>query len=288
MEMKLIVYDRRDAITYMAPIITNACREFASKVAPLGRGVYPQVTVDFNLTSFGYTINKVNPKTLITVMVDDSYHCPMIIVGVPFLRDDLFFKITFVNTNEDIEDYPEEWAFKLEYCTDLWGHDVIEKRAVSLPLSQLAGKFIELAELMERLVNFGTSNTFMIISMQDRCDAEEDVDDEAAEEAEEETPAEESDETPEEQPVHKMRRFAGMMPVTEIERTEIFKDKYGHTVRIDAGPNGRTVRYADMSSNYKDESIGTDANFKNAYDTAATCVGPLTPVKTERKEETEK
>ena len=288
MEMKLIVYDRRDAITYMAPIITNACRDFANKIAPQGRGAYPQVTVDFNLTSFGYTINKVNPKTLITVMVDDSYHCPMIIVGVPFLRDDLFFKITFVNTNEDVEDYPEEWAFKLEYCADRWGHNVIKRRAVSLPVSQMTAKFIELVELMERLVNFGTSNTFMTISMQDKCDAEEDVDDEADEEAEEEAPAEEPDETPEEQPVHKMRRFAGMMPVNEIERTEIFKDEYGHDVRIDAGPNGWTVRYADMSSNYADVSVGTEQNFKNAYTVAEENVGPLTPVKTKRKEETKK
>lgn len=279
MNMKLIVHDRRDAITYMAPIITNACRDFASKVAPQGSGVYPQVTVDFNLTSFGYTINKVNPKTLITVMVDDSYQRPMIIVGVPFLRDDLFFKITFVNTNEDVEGYTEEWTFKLEYCSDQWGHNVIERRAISLSVSNLSAKFIELVGLIERLVKFGTSNTFMTISMQDRCDAEEDVDDEAGEE---------SDETPEEQPVHKMRRFAGMMPVDEIKRTEIFKDKYGESVRIDAGPNGWTVRYADMSSNYKDESIGTDANFKNAYNTATAYVGPLTPVKTERKEEIEK
>lgn len=284
MEMKLIVYDRRDAITYMAPIITNACRDFANKIAPQGRGAYPQVIVDFNLTSFGYTINKINPKTLITVMVDDSYQCPMIIVGVPFLRDDLFFKITFVNTNENVEDYPEEWAFKLEYCSDQWGHNVIERRAVALSVSHLSAKFIELVELMERLVNFGISNTFMTISMQDKCDAEEDVD----EEAEEETPAEESDETPEEQPVHKMRRFAGMMPVNEIERTEIFKDKYGHDVRIDAGPNGWTVRYADMSSNYADVSFGTEQNFKNAYTVAEENVGPLTPVKTKRKEETKK
>lgn len=288
MEMKLIVYERRDAITYMAPIITNACRDFANKIAPQGRGAYPHVTVDFNLTSFGYTINKVNPKTLITVMVDDSHQRPMIIVGVPFLRDDLFFKITFVNTNENVEDYPEEWAFKLEYCSDRWGHNVIERRAVSLSVSHLSAKFIELVELMERLVNFGTSNTFMTISMQDKCDAEEDVDDEAVEEAEDEAPVEESDETPEEQPVRKMRRFAGMMPVNEIERTEIFKDKYGHDVRIDAGPNGWTVRYADMSSNYADASFGTEQNFKNAYTVAEENVGPLTPVKTKRKEETKK
>lgn len=278
MNMKLIVHDRRDAITYMAPIITNACSEFASKVAPLGGGVYPQVTVDFNLTSFGYTINKVNPKTLITVWVKDSYQHPMIIVGVPFLRDDLFFKITFVNTNEDAKDCPEEWAFKLEYCSDRWGHNVIERRSIALPVSHLSAKFIELVCIMERLVNYGTGNTFMAISKQNKCDAEE---------ADEKAPAEEPDEKPNKQPVRKMRRFAGMMPVDEIERTQIFKDQYGHDVRIDAGPNGWTVRYADMGSNYKDESIGTDANFKNAYDTAVTHVGPLTPVKTKRKEEEE-
>ena len=73
-----------------------------------------------------------------------------------------------------------------------------------------------------------------------------------------------------------MQRFFGMMPVAEIERTEVFKDKYGHRVRIDAGPNGWTVRYADMGSNYKDESIGTEANFKNAYAVANEKVGPLT------------
>lgn len=74
-----------------------------------------------------------------------------------------------------------------------------------------------------------------------------------------------------------MNRFFGMMPVSEIERTEHFVDKYGMSVRIDAGPNGWTVRFADMSSKYNDESIGTDANFKNAYDVAVESVGELTP-----------
>jgi len=79
-----------------------------------------------------------------------------------------------------------------------------------------------------------------------------------------------------------MQRFFGMMPVSEIERTEHFVDENGLSVRIDVGPNGWTVRFADMSSKYKDESIGTDANFKNAYDVAVECVGKLTP---ESKEE---
>ena len=80
-----------------------------------------------------------------------------------------------------------------------------------------------------------------------------------------------------------MKRFFGMMPVNEIERTEHFVDKCGLSVRIDAGPNGWTVRFADMSSRYKDESIGTEANFKNAYEVAVSCVGNLTP-KTEENE----
>lgn len=82
-----------------------------------------------------------------------------------------------------------------------------------------------------------------------------------------------------------MKRFFGMMPVKEIERTEYFVDEYGLSVRIDAGPNGWTVRYADMSSEYKDESIGTDANFENAYKVAVESVGNLTPKAKENKKE---
>lgn len=81
----------------------------------------------------------------------------------------------------------------------------------------------------------------------------------------------------------KMKRFFGMMPVNEIERTEHFVDENGLSVRIDAGPNGWTVRFADMSSKYKDESIGTEANFKNAYEVAVECVGHLTPTSEEDK-----
>lgn len=82
-----------------------------------------------------------------------------------------------------------------------------------------------------------------------------------------------------------MIRFLGMMPVKEIERTETFKDKFGGTVRIDAGPNGWTVRFEDMSATYKDESIGTDANYREAYETAVEIIGELTPRKGEAKYE---
>ena len=76
-----------------------------------------------------------------------------------------------------------------------------------------------------------------------------------------------------------MKRFFGMMPVKEIERTETFEDSNGYEVRIDAGLNGWTVRFGDYSSRYKDESKGTAANFDEAYKVATDISGTLTPLK---------
>ena len=73
-----------------------------------------------------------------------------------------------------------------------------------------------------------------------------------------------------------MRRFMGMMLPSEVEKRAVYKDKYGANVRIDAGPNGWTVYYADYSTNYKDEVLTTEENFKNAYEVASDNVGPLT------------
>lgn len=87
---------------------------------------------------------------------------------------------------------------------------------------------------------------------------------------------------------HRMRRFAGMMPADEVERSEVFVDSNDLRIRIDAGPNGWVIRWADMSSTYADESIGTDANFKNAFDTAESTVGKLTPYSSTPKEDVEK
>lgn len=75
-----------------------------------------------------------------------------------------------------------------------------------------------------------------------------------------------------------MKRFMGMMPIKEVEKTAIYKDSYGHEVRIDAGPNGWTVFYVDGSTNYKDETLTTEENFNNAYKVADDNVGPLTPI----------
>lgn len=75
-----------------------------------------------------------------------------------------------------------------------------------------------------------------------------------------------------------MKRFMGMMPINEVEKTAIYEDSYGDEVRIDAGPNGWTVFYVDGSTNYKDEILTTEENFNNAYKVADDNVGPLTPI----------
>ena len=73
-----------------------------------------------------------------------------------------------------------------------------------------------------------------------------------------------------------MERFMGMMPSSEVDVTKLYTDRYGDGVRIDAGEHGWTVTYTDCSTNYADADIGTEANFKNAYDCANEAVGPLT------------
>lgn len=71
-----------------------------------------------------------------------------------------------------------------------------------------------------------------------------------------------------------MMRFCGMMPESEIKRKSTYTDRYGNEVMIYAGPDGWTVHCCD-STCYRDESIGTDANFENAYNCANEEVGPL-------------
>ena len=63
-----------------------------------------------------------------------------------------------------------------------------------------------------------------------------------------------------------MKRFFGMMPSSEIEVRKIYDDGLsGHLhMEIDAGPNGWTLRMADGSTRYKDESKGTEKNLAEA------------------------
>jgi len=63
-----------------------------------------------------------------------------------------------------------------------------------------------------------------------------------------------------------MDRLWGFMPSNEIEKTVTFKDMLNHKIHIGVGPNGWTIIWADGHTNYKDESIGTEANYKNALE----------------------
>lgn len=287
--MKIVVYDPSDAINYLGPIIITYCGNFARDLLPnlMRHGTDALLTVDFNTHIFSYTINGINPTPLISVRVDDSYSNPHILIDVPFVKanEEFYIRIDFEHKDTDFD--KKIYRFKKTFVRSRWDKDtVIAPTDLKLPVfdNDAIKKLIDFNNEIGRII----LNANGWIDMREKVDVIEDVDCEADEEIDEETPVEEPDETPEERPVYKMRRFAGMMPVNEIERTDMFKDKYGHTIRIDAGPNGWTVRYADMSSNYKDESIGTDANFKNAYDTVAASVGPLTPVSTKRKEKTKR
>lgn len=65
-----------------------------------------------------------------------------------------------------------------------------------------------------------------------------------------------------------MKRFFGMMPASEIKKAANFKTEDGHTIRIDAGPHGWTITWADMSSTYRDVDQSTEANFNEALESA--------------------
>jgi hypothetical protein len=75
------------------------------------------------------------------------------------------------------------------------------------------------------------------------------------------------------------------MPTEEIEITKYFQDKYRNRITITAGPRGWTVVYVDNSTAYKDEDIGTEANFNNAYNAATDVCGQLYPIKEDNYEE---
>lgn len=49
-----------------------------------------------------------------------------------------------------------------------------------------------------------------------------------------------------------MKRMFGMMPSSEVELRESYKDNFGLTVIIEAGKHGWTIMWADGGSDYKD------------------------------------
>ena len=84
-----------------------------------------------------------------------------------------------------------------------------------------------------------------------------------------------------------MKRIFGMMPSSEVEREETYRDNSNYKLLIQAGPHGWTVIYVDGSTNYKDEEGTTEENFQKAYKVADEAVGPLTPVEESDDEEAE-
>lgn len=72
-----------------------------------------------------------------------------------------------------------------------------------------------------------------------------------------------------------MNRFFGMMPSSEIKVSKQYMDSHKLRIRIDAGDNGWTITYADGSTEYRDESVGTETNLTNAYEIAVSRLGEL-------------
>lgn len=61
-----------------------------------------------------------------------------------------------------------------------------------------------------------------------------------------------------------MKRFMGLMPSSEIEKSERFVDNFGKNIIVDAGENGWTIIYADGSTEYKDVEDSVENNFNTA------------------------
>jgi len=61
-----------------------------------------------------------------------------------------------------------------------------------------------------------------------------------------------------------MKRFMGMMPSSEIKERRVYETPDGRRVRIDAGPNGWTLHWADGGNDFKDVCATTEANMVEA------------------------
>lgn len=167
--MKLIVHHPSDAIKYIAPLIISTCRDMATDIMPHDGQTELVCEVNFNLTTFSYTVNKIDPHPLITIMVDDSYNNPQVIVGVPFISDEIFFKFIFKRIGED-------WTFVMKYCTDKFGHNEVDRTSMTIPVfdynnNASAVQLIRLRDGLVRIIN-GTRINSMTIDC-DCVDSEE-------------------------------------------------------------------------------------------------------------------
>lgn len=69
-----------------------------------------------------------------------------------------------------------------------------------------------------------------------------------------------------------------MMPSSEVTLEKTYKDKYGLTLRLEAGPHGWTVIYADGGTEYKDVDATPEENLEAAYQQALSHFSELTEV----------
>lgn len=81
-----------------------------------------------------------------------------------------------------------------------------------------------------------------------------------------------------------MKRMFGMMPSREVQKEQSFKDQHGHTVTIQAGPNGWAVLWANLGANGKDVVASVEVNFHAGLTLVKSMGFTLTPVATRRDE----
>ena len=75
-----------------------------------------------------------------------------------------------------------------------------------------------------------------------------------------------------------MKRFFGMMPSSEVTLEKTYKDNGGLRIRLQAGPHGWTVIYADGGTEYKDVDATPEENLEAAYQQAHSHFSELTEV----------
>ena len=75
-----------------------------------------------------------------------------------------------------------------------------------------------------------------------------------------------------------MKRFFGMMPSSEVTLERTYKDNEGLRIRLQAGPHGWTVIYADCGTEYKDIDALPEENLESAYQQALSHFSELTEV----------
>lgn len=76
-----------------------------------------------------------------------------------------------------------------------------------------------------------------------------------------------------------MKRIFGLMPSSEIEKSQEYRDQFDLHIGVDAGRHGWTIRWADASCTYNDVDDTTENNFQKALDVLAEKNFELTPIK---------